>query len=47
MNIKEGIDNRKTSKNHLKGYIFRKSNRREKPPRMSVGSRLDSAIYDT
>ena len=34
MNIKEGIDNRKTSKNHLKGYIFRKSNRREKASRM-------------
>jgi hypothetical protein len=34
MNIKEGIDNRKTPENHLKGYIFRKSNRREKASRM-------------
>ena len=34
MNIKEGIDNRKTPKNHLKSDIFRKSNRREKASRL-------------
>ena len=47
MNIKGVLTIEKTAKNHLKSDIIRKSNRREKAFRMSVGSRLDSRIYAT